>query len=77
MILGKANMLACVCGFIIEGLIMLSVLGLSCISIPIANTYNAWCRRKHKHNCKRHKDQKVIEPSSELNSCTGVNQRLD
>ena len=51
--------LGCVCGFIVEGLILLGGLGLSIISIPIAEAYNSWCRRRHEHKCKRHDHQKV------------------
>lgn len=51
--------LGCVCGFIVEGLIFLSALGLSAISIPLAGAYNAWCRRRHEHKCKRHDCQIV------------------
>jgi|GEM_PF-6898043 hypothetical protein len=66
-------MLACVCGFIVEGLILFGGLGLSLISIPIANAYNNWCRRKHVHNCKRHDHQVVpVQKTEDCNDSPRV-----
>lgn len=45
-------MIACICGGILEGLFMLSALGLATLSIPATNWYNRRQRRKCK--CKKH-----------------------
>ena len=52
-------MIGCICGFVVEGLVLLGALGLSAVSFPLAKVYNSWCRKKHEHNCKRHKNQVV------------------
>jgi len=51
--------LSCICGFIVEGLVLLGCFGLSALSIPVAKLYNNWCRRNHEHKCKRHANQMV------------------
>jgi len=54
-------MIGCICGCILEGLILLGAIGLSAISYPVAHVYNSWCKKRHKHKCERHSNQVICD----------------
>jgi len=38
-------MIACICGFVIEGLVLLGALSFASLSVPLTGWYNRWCRK--------------------------------